>query len=137
MDIDQEGFFEEINLNSDLIRLHSLQTDYLNNNHPAAACVDYLSATTSLRKFTISNISSHIPSMAFMYAIGRDGSLHEISAVHKEKGDIFEKKHVDAFCARNRFLPDLLANARSSLQESRRVSKDATCERSGSALLGY
>jgi hypothetical protein len=68
MDIDQEGFFEEIKLNSDLIRLHSLQTDYLNNNNPAAACVDYLSATTSLRKFTITNISSYIPSMAFMYA---------------------------------------------------------------------
>jgi hypothetical protein len=141
---DPKGFFKEMKLHSDLIQLPSLQIDFLGDNlhgsYPAAACADYLSTTTSLRKFTIADISSFIPSKAFMYAIGRNGSLHEISAVDKEKGDFwdaFEKKHVDAFCARNRFLPDLLANARSSLQECLRVGKDATRERSGLALLPW
>jgi hypothetical protein len=123
VDIVQEGFFEEMKLNSHLIRLHSLQSEHLNNNHPAAACAEYLSATTTLGKFTNTNISSYIPSMAFMYAIGRNGSLHESTAVHKRAnfGTHSKKKHVDAFCARKLFLPDLFANARSGLQESLRV----------------
>jgi hypothetical protein len=82
MDIVQEGFFEEMKLNSHLIRLHSLQSEHLNNNHLAAACAEYLSAMTTLGEFTNTNISSYVPSMAFMYAIGRNGSLHESTAVH-------------------------------------------------------